>query len=99
MYEVSEETFKKSYKPFDVVSDKKGNVGIISEVSVNNCQETFDSQISYAVKWLTGKNNQTAWFAHNDLSRHCNLMVKLAECTASAQGNNARHVGSLFRNM
>lgn len=99
MTKVTDESFKKAYKPFDIVSDKGGNVGLIKEVNVNSCQDTFEHQISYAITWLTGTNRQSAWFHHYELQRHCNLFLKIAECAASGHGGNYRHVEKLFKHM
>ncbi len=96
MYAVTEDSMKKSYKPFDIVSDKDGNVGMIREVSVNSCQESFESQISYAIAWLTGDMGKVAWFNHGELKRHCNIMLKIAEEMCHPMGGNARKVESLF---
>jgi hypothetical protein len=99
MYTVTEESLRKAYKPLDIVSDKHGNVGMIQEVSVNNCQESFDWQISYSVTWLTGSERKVAWFHHDELQRHCNLMLKIAENMCHPMGNNARKVESLFKHL
>ena len=99
MYEVSEESYKKALKPFDVVTDKVGNVGFVKEVSVNNCQTSFEHQISYAVTWLVGTNSKVAWFDHSELKKHCNIMAKLAENSCHPFGHNARQVETLFSHM
>ena len=54
MYEIKQETLNNAYKPFDVVTNKNGDVGFIQEVSVNDCQDEPSRQISYAVNWLVG---------------------------------------------
>ena len=86
MYEITEETLKSAYKPYDVVTDDNCNVGFIVEVSINNGQpEPY--QVSYSVEWMIG-NEKTAWWNHKDLERHCNIFVKIARasCHPSGQG-------------
>lgn len=97
MYEITDEVLKKAYKPLDIVSDAQGNVGMIREVGVNPCQPDFEWQITYAITWLTGTVNKTAWLHHDELSRHCNVMIKIAECMA---GHTTHfYVERLFKNM
>lgn len=98
MYEVTDETYSRAYKPLDIVSDKHGNVGMIRETNVNTCQTSFESQISYAICWLTGDITKVAWFKHSELTQHCNIMIKLAEC-ATGQYAQALHVTKLFKHM
>ena len=99
MSEATNKTLKKAYKPFDVVSDENGNVGLIQEVFVNECQDSFDAQISYAVKWLVGDATKHAWYAHCELKLHCNLFVVIAECACHPMSNNSKHVQKLFNKM
>ena len=96
MYKVEKETLKKAYKPFDVVSDKNGSVGYIRETNVNNCQESFDWQLSYAVTWLVGPTTKSAWFHHNDLTVHSNLMFSFMKDMTNNFSNSARYVEHLF---
>ena len=93
---VTQETIDASHKPFDIVSDIKGNVGFIREVSCNECQPDARDQISYAVTWLTGDNNKTAWFYHNELTSHCNILIKIAESACHPFGNNEKFVSRFF---
>jgi hypothetical protein len=96
MYEVLDKTLKKAFKPYDVVTNSNGDVGFIQEVSVNDCQpEPY--QISYAVNWLVGKAKH-AWFDHNELTKHSNLFVKIAESSCHPSGRNENHVKRLFEN-
>jgi hypothetical protein len=99
MYEVTNETLIKAYKPYDVVTDNDGNVGFIQEVSVNSCQEGFKNQISYAINWLVSNNNKIAWFNHNELKVHCNMFIKIAESSCHPSGRNKEWVTSLFENI
>lgn len=99
MSEVTKETLKKAYKPFDLVSDKNGNVGIIQEVDVNDCQEEPEHQISYAVEWLIGRGDKHAWYSTDELTSHCNLFVRIAECACHPMGSSSTSVKSLFNNM
>lgn len=95
MSEISDKTLKEAYKPYDIVSDKDGNVGFIYETNMNDCQPEGD-QISYAVEWLFGKGEKSAWYYHSELTRHCNLFVKIAECSCHPFGNNKRKVERLM---
>lgn len=99
MYKVTKETLNKAYKPFDVVSDTKGNVGIIQEVSVNDSQVGFDDQISYAIKWLVSNESKHAWFDHDELQLHCNMLIVIAECACHPFGRNEGRVQALFNEM
>lgn len=99
MNEITKETLTKALKPFDVVSDERGNVGLVQEVSVNACQVGFENQVSYSIKWLTGNNTKQAWFVHHELTLHCNLFVAIAECSCHPMGNNDSDVQTLFNNM
>jgi hypothetical protein len=93
---IEKETFKKAFKPFDIVTNKNGDVGFIQEVSVNDCQEGFYDQISYAVNWLVGNETKHAWFDHNELTAHCNLFIKISENVCNSTGNSAEFVTPLF---
>jgi hypothetical protein len=94
MYDTSE-ALQKAYKPFDVVTNKKGDVGFIQEVSINRCQPSINSQLSYAVNWFMG-NDKHAWFDHDELTVLCNLFVKIAESTCHPMDNNKKHVSQLI---
>lgn len=98
MNEVTKETLEWAYKPYDVVTDKNGCVGIVKEVSVNGCQPNPKHQISYAVTWIVGDNWKGAWFDHDELTLHCNLFVKIAQMSCGPSGSQYR-VQSLFNNM
>lgn len=95
MYEISEKTLKEAYKPYDIVTDKNGNVGFIQETSINDCQPE-PHQISYSVKWIVGKGEKSAWYGHSELTKHCNMFVKIAECSCHPFGNNGRKVERLM---
>lgn len=98
MNEVTEETLKKAYKPYDVVTDKNGNVGFIQEVGVNYCQVGFDDQISYAVNWLVGSPGYSAWFHHRELTKHTNIFIEIAKSSCHPSGRNSDSVETLFNN-
>ena len=95
MYKVTEEVLKNSFKPYDVVTDKNGNVGFIQEVSVNECQPA-PHKISYSVEWMVGRGEKSAWYNHSELTKHCNIFVKIAECSCHPFGNNERKVSQLM---
>lgn len=99
MYDVTGETLDRSYKPFDVVTNNKGDVGIIQEVGINDCQEGFDNQISYAVKWIIGDETTYAWFGHEELTLHGNLFIIIAEMSCHPSGCNEYSVQKLFNHM
>lgn len=96
MHEVKKETLKNAHKPFDIVTDKNNNVGFIREVSVNDSQINASNQISYAVEWLIGNQNKTAWFDHSELTTHGNILLKIAECACHPMGGNDKWVSKLF---
>lgn len=99
MYEIKKETLEWAHKPYDIVTDIEGNVGFIQEVSVNDCQESPEAQISYSVNWLTGDNYKTAWFDHDELTYQCNMFVKIAESSCHAFGSSANSVQALFNHI
>ena len=99
MYEIKQETLINAYKPFDIVTNKNGDVGFIQEVSVNDCQDEAKHQISYAVNWLVGDEYKHAWFSHDELTMHCNLFVKIAESACHPMGRNESKVQILFNAM
>lgn len=98
MYEVKQETLINAYKPFDVVTNEEGDVGFVSEVSVNDCQDHPKHQISYHITWLVGRS-YNAWWDHEKLTLHSNLMIKIAECMCHPMGHNSKHVETLFKNI
>lgn len=95
---IEQETLIKAHKPYDVVSDTSGNVGFICEVNVNTCQEGFDAQISYAVEWLVGEGDKHAWYTHNELTYHDNLLIRIAEISCHPSGRSKKWVRPLMNN-
>lgn len=95
MKKVTEETLRNAYKPYDIVTDKNGNVGFIQETNINEYQEE-PHQISYSVVWMVGSGGKSAWFDHSELTKHCNIFVKIAECSCHSFGNNAGQVKILM---
>jgi len=87
MYEIPEEKLRNAYKPYDIVTDSDGNVGFISKVSMNTGQPPESEQISYAVGWLTGNVNKVAWFYRSQLTKHCNMFVKIAMESCHSYGD------------
>jgi hypothetical protein len=55
-YDVSEKTLRDAYKPYDIVTDKYGNVGFIKETQVADYKRE-PNQVSYSVKWLVVGTN------------------------------------------
>lgn len=84
------------YKPFDIVSDKDGNVGYINEVSVNTNQP--DLYVQYSIRWLVGNQTKCSWWNYNELESHCNLFVEFAKNQCHPFGNNAKYVEKIFNN-
>lgn len=99
MSEITQETLNWAYKPFDIVTTKNGDVGFITEVSVNTGQEDPMWQIQYSIEWLVGDEDTTAWWDHNELKLHCNLFIKMAETMCHPMGNNSCRVQDLFNSM
>jgi len=81
-----EEMLKEAYKPYDVVT-KDGNTGFITEVGLN-LSGWF---VHYSVCWIVGDETICAWFSHNELEKHCNMFVKIAETSCGAGGGNSRY--------
>ncbi len=97
LYNTSKKSLKESFKPFDIISDKKGSLGLIQEVSVNQCQpEPY--QISYSIRWFYGPQTKFAWFQKEDLVKHGNLFIIIAEMTCHPFGGNKSKVKNLFDN-
>lgn len=86
----------KCYRPYDIISDKSGNVGFIQEVDINENQNEFKHQVSYCVIWLVGEGVKNAWYNHSELTKHCNLFVEIAKASCHPFGNNEFHVNDLF---
>jgi hypothetical protein len=94
---VTDETINWAHKPFDIVTDDKGNVGFIQEVGVSDCQDEPVHQISYAVEWMVGGEHKHAWFDHDELTVHGNILVKIAECSCHPSGQNKSSVKRLMK--
>ena len=75
MYKIHDNVFKKCFNSLDVVSDKDGNVGYISEININDSQSDEKWQLSYSVNWLMKKTRpKNAWWGHDQLTKHSNIM-------------------------
>jgi hypothetical protein len=99
MYKVTQETLKAAYKPFDIVEDENGSVGLVQEVNVNSCQLNPQHQISYSVLWLVSKGStRSAWYNHKELTKHSNLMVEVAKGMCHPGGNSRSSIDELFKN-
>lgn len=86
-----------AHKPFDIISNSKGDVGIISEVYINKCQPNILHQINYSVIWLTGNEDKVAWYEHTEVIKHCNLMVKIAKEMYNPFSSNPESINDLFK--
>ena len=96
MSKITKATLLKAYKPFDIVSIEK-SVGYITEVKFTTCQVGFNNQVGYSVCWLIDTDSRhSAWYAHKELNRHCNLFVKIAENACNAFSDNSSYVKKLF---
>lgn len=93
------EYIEKAHKPFDCVILEDGSVGFIKEVSINDCQESFDRCVSYSIHWIENRGyNKTAWFSHKELEGNIynNFMFEVAKCMVHPFGNNEKYVDRLF---
>lgn len=81
----------KPYRPFDIVTDNEGNVGMIIETSNNH-----NDGPKYSIEWLVGKGDYNAWWKHSDLTLHSNVMIIIAKEMAHPMGNNGENVEELF---
>jgi len=90
MYDISE-ALNKSYKPYDIVSDKNGSVGFIQEININDCQSEIEWQLTYAVKWFYGNNRKHAWFCHEKLEKHGNIFEEIALASIHPFGTNKEY--------
>ena len=100
MSEITKEDLARVYNPFDVVTNSLGSVGYISEVNINECQEVFKHQVSYAVEWLVvqqanHRDNRHAWFEHEELTVHNNLFSIIAKGACHPFGSGRRTVEML----
>ena len=97
MYEVTEETIKKAYKPFDFVESEKGSLGYIKEVSINHCQEGFDNQVGYSVNWIKNVDNEhNAWWSHENLKVIGNMFKEIAKSSCHAFSDNDKYIDRLM---
>ena len=94
---VTEETLNKVYRPFDLAKLKCGSIVMIEEVSINDCQERFEHQVSYSVSTLCGSNKICAWFCHDELDVFGNIMNIIAIAMTNDQGSNERWVKKLLK--
>ena len=75
---ITDDIIKKSFKPYDIVSDKTGSLGFIQDVNFNRYQpEEF--QVSYSIHWVMGKGDRHSWYDHDDLTRHGNVFIEIAK--------------------
>ncbi len=89
MGKATKETLNKVHKPYDFVESKKGSLGFIEEVSINECQNGFDNQVSYAVNWIKHvAYEKGAWWRHEDLTVLGNLFKEIAKCSVHPSGTN-----------
>ena len=97
MSKATKETLDKVHKPFDFVKSKKGSFGYIREVGINECQEGFDDQVSYAVNWIINESGErTAWWQHNELIVIGNMFKEIAKCAVHPFGNNKDMVDKIM---
>lgn len=95
-YDISE-SVKIAYKPYDVVTDKHSNVGFISEVSINSCQESVHCQLSYSVTWLVDLTHpHNSWYNHSELKVHSNIFKEIAKASVHPMGHNGAVVDLLM---
>jgi len=97
MSKVTKEILKKAYKPYDVVTNKNGDVGFIQETDISEDQEEFNHQVQYSVIWLVGKESKVAWFDHDELTKHKNIFIEIAKCLCDPNGDSERWVEKLMK--
>ena len=90
MDKISEAILKEAYKPYDIVTDKEGNVGFIRETDIRQHSAAYD------VEWIVGTGEKNAWYNHSELKKHCNFFVKIAECACNHFSNNREKVKTLM---
>lgn len=89
MSEITEETYRKTHKPYDVITIKGyEGVALIKEVSCNSCQDGFEDQIKYSVAWITGKEGKMAWFDHDEITVHSNIFMVIAQLSCHSFSGN-----------
>ena len=100
MYEVKSNTLKNALKPYDIVRLKDGEIALITEVSVNSCQETPEAQISYSIDFITDNINRSrsAWYSRAELEFMCNIFVKIAKNSTHPAGHSQQWVERLLIN-
>ena len=92
------DSISKAYKPYDIVTVTKcEGVGIIKEVNVTECQPVFKHQIQYHIEWLTGNEHKNAWFNHDEITVHSNMLLKIAQMSCGDWGSR-RHIKKLLEN-
>lgn len=95
---IKQETIKKAHKPFDIVTNKNNDVGIIQEVNINDSQSEEKHQLSYAVRWIIGNETKHAWFDHEELTVHANIFVEIAKSATHPFGSSHKWVEKLIIN-
>ena len=72
-YKIHDKIYEYCYLVGDVVKNKGGGEGFITEVNLNTCQDDEQCQLSYAVYWFIRVSNYThnAWWNHKQLEK-CN---------------------------
>lgn len=94
---ITKETLGKVHKPFDFVESKKGSIGYIQEVNINECQKTFDDQVSYYVNWIKStEKERNAWWKHEELTVIGNMFKEIAKCAVSKFGNNEHLIDKIM---
>lgn len=97
MSKATRETLNKVHKPFDFVESKKGSFGYVQEVNINECQEGFDNQVSYAINWVKNVDNEhNAWWNHNDLKVIGNMFKEISKCAVHPFGNNEEWIDKIM---
>lgn len=100
MSEITKESYRKTHKPYDVITIKGyEGVALIKEVSCNSCQDVFEDQISYSAVWITGKESKVAWFNHDEITVHSNIFMIIAELSCHEFSNNDIEVKNVLGNL
>ena len=80
----------KAYKKYDVVTDKYGSVGLITEQSPAHLEEP-----TYVVDWIRGSTTKVAWFHNHELVVHFNMFDRW-EDVKSQKSNSIEHATKMI---
>lgn len=95
MDKVSDNVVKAAYKPYDVVSDARGNIGLIQDVSF--CKSLpAGSRVAYSVHWVVGQGDRHAWYSEGELKKHTNLFIEMSKMACDKRCGTEKDVDRIF---